>query len=306
MGLVLYFFLLALGSDVAAAVLKLLGALPNAFGASSLIYRRMWAAAIIGAVLGIGLLAVREAGDLQITYLEIPLKELPAGGNGFSIVQVSDVHYGMLNRNQKLEFIADQVNRLAPDIVVITGDLVDGSVAHMEDMAIPLAKMKGRHGVFAVTGNHEYFAGVERAVGIMRMANIRVLRNEKVVLPGGIQLLGIDDPTGSRRMGEPNPDFEKLLSTLDPRMPSILLYHQPIQFEKTAAWGVGLQLSGHTHGGQLYPIIYISRLIYPRTPGLHRLGESFLFVSRGAGTWGPPMRLGSPPELVHIRLTAGR
>jgi predicted MPP superfamily phosphohydrolase len=103
-------------------------------------------------------------------------------------------------------------------------------------------------------------------------------------------------------MGEPAAELEEQLSRLDREKPSILLYHQPIHFEKAASAGVGLQLSGHTHGGQLYPIILISRMIYPRTPGLHQIGESKLYVSRGAGTWGPPMRLGSPPEIVLITL----
>jgi predicted MPP superfamily phosphohydrolase len=130
------------------------------------------------------------------------------------------------------------------------------------------------------------------------------LRNELEVLPGGLQILGIDDPTGRRRMGEPGADFEKLVGGVDSSKPSILLYHQPIQFEKTAKAGIGLQLSGHTHGGQLYPIIFISKQIYPWTPGLHQIGNSYLYVSKGAGTWGPPMRFFALPEIVHIRLKA--
>jgi hypothetical protein len=105
-------------------------------------------------------------------------------------------------------------------------------------------------------------------------------------------------------MGQPGTDFEKLIGGVDSSKPTILLYHQPIQFEKTAKAGIGLQLSGHTHGGQLYPVIFISKQIYPWTPGLHRLGNSYLYVSKGAGTWGPPMRFLAPPEIVHIRLKA--
>jgi uncharacterized protein len=172
----------------------------------------------------------------------------------------------------------------------------------MEDMAGPLRKLKGRAGVFAITGNHDYYAGVKRATGIMEEAGITVLRNELRILPGGLQLLGIDDPTGMRRMGEKGEDFISLIARVDPSQPSILLYHQPIQFERTAQAGIGLQLSGHTHGGQLYPVIHISKRIYPWTPGLHRLKKSFLLVSRGTGTWGPPMRFLAPPEIVHIKL----
>jgi len=215
---------------------------------------------------------------------------------------LSDLHFGMLTENGKLSRVMERVNELRPDLIVITGDLVDEGVSHMEEMAQPLKLLKSRHGVLAITGNHEYYAGVNRAVEIMKSAGIEVLRNEMKVLPSGLQFLGVDDPTGSRRREEPAADLEKQLSRLDREKASILLYHQPIHFEKAASFGVGLQLSGHTHGGQLYPIIYISRMIYPRTPGLHQIGESKMYVSRGAGTWGPPMRLGSPPEIVQITL----
>jgi hypothetical protein len=208
----------------------------------------------------------------------------------------------MLTRNQELSRILARINDLQPDMVAITGDLVDESVSHMEEMRVPLSRIKSRHGVFAVTGNHEYYAGVDRAVAIMKAANIKVLRNEILALPGGLQILGIDDLTGSRRMGQGTPDFDRLVSSLNHQKPSILLYHQPIMFEKIASCGIGLQLSGHTHGGQLFPVIYISKMIYPRTPGLHKIGDIYLYVSWGIGTWGPPMRFKAPPELVFIRL----
>jgi predicted MPP superfamily phosphohydrolase len=302
MGLAFYFFLLALGTDLVIIFFKMIRFRPKVFAKHPLFYNRLRVAFIAGGVLIIGGFALQEARDLGVKRLEIPLRGLPPELDGFSLVQVSDVHYGMLTVNKELSRIVDRVNDLHPDIVVITGDLVDESVSHMEKMKGPLACLKSRQGVFAVTGNHEYYAGVKRAVAIMKGVNIRVLRNEIVVLPGGLQILGIDDPTGYRRMGEPEPDFERLVLSLDSQKPSVLLYHQPIHFEKAASFGVGLQLSGHTHGGQLFPIRYISQMIYPRTPGLHQIGESYLYVSWGAGTWGPPMRLKAPPELVYIRL----
>jgi predicted MPP superfamily phosphohydrolase len=207
----------------------------------------------------------------------------------------------MLNENGRLSDLVQRVNELEADLVVFTGDLVDWAVSHMEEMALPLSELKGRYGVFAVMGNHEFFAGADRAEAIMKQAGIQVLRNEMKVLPGGLQLLGIDDPAIARS-GLPLPDFEGLITLLDPAKPSILLYHQPIRFEKVAASGVGLQLSGHVHGPQFLPMVPLVRLFYPRFQGLSRVGESYLYVSRGVGTGGPPMRLGSPPELVYIRL----
>jgi len=302
MGLSLYFFLLSLGSDLWLTLFRIMHFSPKIFIQRSLFYRRVLMACIAAAVVGIGGVALQEACNLGVTRVDIPLRGLPPEMDGFSIVQVSDVHYGMLTENGRLSKIVDRINELQPDVVVITGDLVDEGVFHMEEMAIPLSRLRVRHGVFAVTGNHEYYAGVDRAVSIMRGASIKVLRNEVQVVSGRLQILGIDDPTGSRRVGNPAPDFDKLLSSLNPNGPSILLYHQPIHFEKAASSGVGLQLSGHTHGGQLFPIRHISRMIYPLTPGLHQTGENHLYVSRGVGTWGPPMRLMSPPELVYIRL----
>ena len=235
----------------------------------------------------IGGYALVEARNLRVTRVEIFLTGLPPEMDGFSLVQVSDIHYGVLTENGKLSKIVDRINELQADVVVITGDLVDEGVSHMEEMAKPLTRLKSRQGVFAVTGNHEYYAGVDRAVAIMKKAGITVLRNEKALLPGGLQLLGVDDPTGSRRMGNLLPDLDKILSQLDAKKPSILLYHQPIQFEKVASSGIGLQLSGHTHGGQLFPIIFISRMIYPFTPGIHTTREKLFVCQPGSRDVGP-------------------
>jgi predicted MPP superfamily phosphohydrolase len=302
MGLVLYFVLLALGLDLVWAFIWLFSLVGGKRLRLRLIPRRVLAAWVGLGIVFLGGAAWMEAHNLGVTRLEIPLKRLPAEMDGFTLVQLSDFHFGMLMEQGKLLRVVERVNELKPDLIVITGDLVDEGVSHMEDMAGPLKRLKSQYGILAITGNHEYYAGVNRAVEIMRSAGVEVLRNEMKVLPGGLQVLGVDDPTGSRRMGEPAAELEKQLSRLDREKPSILLYHQPIHFESAAASAVGLQLSGHTHGGQLYPIIYISRMIYPRTPGLHKIGDSRLYVSRGAGTWGPPMRLGSPPEIVHIAL----
>jgi len=246
--------------------------------------------------------ALREAQHVSVTRLEVPLLNLPVRMDGISIVQVSDVHYGMITGNEKLAKLVQSINALHPDIIVFTGDLVDEKVAHMEQMAEPLSRLRARWGVYAVLGNHEYYAGAERVAKILKESKIRLLRNEIALLPGGLQILGIDDPAGYKRLGEPKPAFEQLIAALDPHKPSILLYHPPRGFEKAAEGHVGLQLSGHTHGAQILPIRPVAQILYPYLRGLHRLEESYLYVSRGIGTGGPPMRLGSPPEIVEIRL----
>jgi len=189
---------------------------------------------------------------------------------------------------------------------VITGDLVDEAVSHLEEMAVPLASLKSRLGVIGIMGNHEFFAGADRVERIMRRAGIQILRNEIKTLPGGLQVLGVDDPTFYRRRGLPLPDFDGLIKRLDSEKPSILLYHQPLHFEDAAASGVGLQLSGHIHGPQFLPMVPFVRLFYPHFRGLYHIEDSYLYVSRGVGTGGPPMRLGSPPQLVYICLRSAK
>ena len=228
----------------------------------SVSYRRMLASGIVVGAFFLGGYALWEAKHIGVTEIEIPLRRLPPELDGLSIVQLSDVHYGILHENGRLSDIVNRVNGLRPDLVVFTGDLVDEAVSHMEEMAVPLSNIKSRLGVMAIMGNHEFFAGAGRAEAIMRKAGIQVLRNEMKELPGGLQVLGIDDPTGYKRMGLPKPDFAGLVKRLDPDRPSILLYHQPIEFEKVAAARAGIQLSGHIHGPQLLPMFPLARLFF--------------------------------------------
>jgi predicted MPP superfamily phosphohydrolase len=306
MGLTLLLILLAGGSDLFHFLYRRISFPSALYWSRSLSYRRLLVVGITSGGITLGGYAFWEAHNIEITRVEIPLRHLPPDLDGLSIVQISDVHYGVLQENGRLSDIVNRVNDLQPDLVVITGDLVDEAVSHMEEMAVPLANLKSRLGVIGIMGNHEFFAGANRAETIMRRAGIQVLRNEIEVLPGGLQVLGIDDPTFYKRRGLPLPDFDRLVKQLDPERPSILLYHQPQHFEEVAASGVGLQLSGHIHGPQFLPMIPLIRILYPRFRGLYHMEDSYLYVSRGVGTGGPPMRLGSPPELVYICLRSSK
>lgn len=306
MGLSFWFILFCLGSDVFHFLYRRIGPPSARLWFENPSYRRLL---VLGIALGgftLGGYAFWEARNLGVTRIEIPMRHLSPDEDGLSIVQISDVHYGMLQEDGRLSDVVRRVNDLRPDLVVFTGDLVDEAVSHMEEMADPLSRLKSRFGVMAIMGNHEFFAGVDRAEAIMKRAGIQVLRNEMKVLPGGLQVLGVDDPTFYRRRGLPLPDWDGLIKKLDPEKPSIFLYHQPVHFEEAAASGVGLQLSGHTHGPQLLPMIPFAHLFYQHLRGLSQQGESYLYVSRGVGTGGPPMRLDSPPELVYIRLRSSK
>jgi hypothetical protein len=293
--------LCAAGTDLIRFTLRKTGLSPKVSFFRILYYRRVLVAASAAGCLALGGYGFWEAGQVGVTRVEVPLRYLPPDLDGLSVVHLSDVHYGMLHENGRLSDLVRRVNELKPDMVVFTGDLVDAAVSHMEEMAGPLSALKASYGLFAVMGNHEFFAGASRAEAIMKKAGIQVLRNELRVLPGGLQVLGIDDPAAARS-GESLPDFEGLIQGLEPGKPSLLLSHQPVHFEEAAAAKVGLQLSGHIHGPQLLPMIPLVKLFYPRMQGLFRMEGSYLYISRGVGTGGPPMRLGSPPEIVHITL----
>jgi len=197
----------------------------------------------------------------------------------------------------------NQVNALHPDLVVITGDLMDENADRMLELADSIRQIKCPFGVFAVTGNHDYYAGAEQIIRHAAGLGVRYLTNEKVVLSNGLILYGINDPTAAE-YGQESPPFEKIIGPEARQSPAVLFYHQPKQFEKAEALGVDLMLSGHTHKGQIWPMSHISRLIYPFQTGHYARGRSHLYVSRGIGTWGPPMRLASRPEIVRIRLRA--
>jgi uncharacterized protein len=257
------------------------------------------------AALGIGSSAVAIASALApvaVKRVRVALDRLSPSASGLRIVQLTDVHVGPTIGRDFIERIVAKVNALSPDVIAITGDLVDGSVAELREHVAPLADLRARYGVYFVTGNHEYYSGVDAWITYLTSLGIRVLRNERVRIGGedGIDLAGIDDHSaGVRGHGS---DLRRALQGRDPDRPCVLLAHQPRGIDLADALGVDLQLSGHTHGGQLYPWKFLVRLQQPFVEGLHRLARAQIYVSRGTGYWGPPMRLGAPAEITEIEL----
>ncbi len=225
------------------------------------------------------------------------------------MVQLTDVHVGPTIGHAFIDDIVRRTNALQPDLIAITGDLVDGSVEQLRDAVAPLARLRARHGVYFVTGNHEYFSGAAPWLNELGRLGIRVLRNERVSIGEGeasFDLGGIDDHSAARHGGlEPAAAVSQALSGRDPKRELVLLAHQPRSLLEAARFGVGLQLSGHTHGGQIWPFKYLVRLQQPFVEGLHRSGDAQIYVSRGTGYWGPPMRLGAPAEITHVTLESG-
>jgi predicted MPP superfamily phosphohydrolase len=245
-------------------------------------------------------------GPPQLRRVAIPLARLPRGADGLRIALVSDIHLGPINGVGRTREIVEMINGLNPDLVAIVGDLVDGSVAELGGDAAPLADLRSRHGTFFVTGNHEYFSGHEEWIAEVTRLGMRPLRNERVELPGGLDLAGVNDVNGD--MYGDGPDFDAALDGRDPARPVVLLAHQPVQARDAARHGVDLQLSGHTHGGQITPFQLIVRASgQPVVSGLGDVDGMPVYVTNGAGFWGPPVRVGAPPDvtLVELRTTSG-
>ena len=205
-----------------------------------------------------------------------------------------------------LREVVRRTNELEPDLVVITGDLVDGSVTELRDHTAPLAELRAKQGVYFVTGNHEYYSGVDEWLDELVRLGIRPLRNERVAIgegSDGFDLAGVDD-WSTRRGNVPGhgADLKKALAGRDPSREVVLLAHQPIQAGEAADLGVGLQLSGHTHGGQIFPWGFLVKLQQGFVAGLDRLRNTQIYTSCGTGYWGPPMRVGAPSEIALLEL----
>jgi len=266
-------------------------------------------AAAAGLTIGLGASgwAALEGRRVRIKRIEVPLKKLPMALDGLSIVQLSDLHIGPVIGRGFVERVVAMANDLAPDIVAITGDLVDATVEELSGEVAPLARLTSRFGTFFVTGNHEYFADAPGWCQHLGQLGVRVLRNEHVAIERGGQVLhlaGIDDYESERIEVGHRPDLAQAVAGRDPSRPLVLLAHQPRAIHDAVRHGVDLQLSGHTHGGQLWPLGWLQRMSQPVVAGLKKFNDTFLYVSCGTGSSGPPMRLAAPAEITHITLRA--
>ena len=244
------------------------------------------------------------AAAIRVKRVKVALANLGASLEGYRIVQISDVHVGPTIGRDFIETIVREVNALQPDLVAITGDLVDGTLAQLRDQVEPLKDLKARDGVFFVTGNHEYYTGdVDEWLSWLSGIGIRPLCNERVDIRGGFDLAGTEDI--SARGDNHRQDIPKALAGRKTDRPVVLLAHQPHSFAEATRLGVDLQLAGHTHGGQIFPFNLLVALFQPFVAGLHARGKSQIYVSCGTGYWGPPMRLGAPAEITEIELSRG-
>ncbi len=306
----LFFFLLVLTGTVdliraAVGLAQTLGGVPPPDTE-----RRMLLARVAGAAVGVGAVGLGVTGianvlrPLAVKRVQVRLAKLPDGFAGYRIVQITDVHVGPTIGKAFIESLVEKVNALQPDAIAITGDLVDGSVSELGPLVAPLAKLEAKDGVYFVTGNHEYYSGVDEWLAFLKTLGIRSLRNERVAVggPAGFDLAGIDDAhSGGFGRGH-GPDLARAVAGRDPSRALVLLAHQPTAIDRSEELGVDLQLSGHTHGGQIFPWSLLVRIAYPYIAGLYARGRTQVYVSSGTGYWGPPMRIGTAAEVTQIDL----
>ncbi|QCP53412.1 metallophosphoesterase [Trinickia violacea] len=245
----------------------------------------------------------------RVVTVDVPIESLPAALDGFTIVQISDIHVGPTIKQRYVDAIVDAVNRLKPDLIAVTGDVVDGSVAQLSTHTRPLGRLSARYGAYLVTGNHEYYSGADQWIAEFEHLGLHVLMNEHVVLDhdgARVLIAGVTDYTAGHFDPSHRSDPVAALAGApgDVRV-RVLLAHQPRTAPAAADAGFTLQLSGHTHGGQFFPWNFFVRLQQPFTAGLARLNNLWVYTSRGTGYWGPPKRLGAPSEITRLRLVAG-
>ncbi|MGX2995084.1 metallophosphoesterase [Streptomyces sp. JNUCC 64] len=265
------------------------------------IARTVAGTAVAAAATTVGAGAYSVLNGPTVKRVTVPLAKLPRSAHGFRIAVVSDIHLSPMLGRSFAERLVRTINSTQPDLIAIVGDMVDGSVAELGPAAAPLARLAARHGTYFVTGNHEYFSGAEQWVDEVRDLGMRPMENIRTELPA-FDLAGVNDPAG-----EPDgqgPDFERALGGRDPARASVLLAHQPIVIHDAVRHGVDLQLSGHTHGGQLWPVDYLAGLQNPTLEGLERYGDTQLYVTRGAGAWGPPVRVGAESDITVVQLAS--
>jgi predicted MPP superfamily phosphohydrolase len=278
--------------------------------------RRVFLARGLAVTAGVAALGTAGTGAVlagitpAVRRVPVTLPRLAPELDGLRIVTFSDAHLSATWRRARLERVVELVNEQRPDVVAIVGDLVDASVEELREDIAPLADLVSAQGVYFVTGNHEYFIDTEPWMRHLPTLGIDLLRNERVAIRRGgatFDLAGIDDRTaaGSGVPGH-GADLDAALDGRDDAVPVVLLAHQPVMVAQARAAGVDLQLSGHTHGGQLWPFDYAVRLDQPAVEGLSRVGGTQLYVTTGAGAWGPPMRVGARPEVAVIELRSPR
>ncbi|MBT7697695.1 MAG: metallophosphoesterase, partial [Desulfobacterales bacterium] len=239
-----------------------------------------------------------------LTNLNIIIEKKVNSLKSLNVVMVSDIHLGTIISNSRLTRLVDSINKLNPDIVLFAGDIVDEDITPVivNNLGDILKNIKSKYGTYAVTGNHEYIGGVDAADKYLNEHNIIVIRDSKVKIDNSFYIVGREDISSKYMMNKERKSLNKIMVDIDKSYPVIMLDHQPYELSNAVKNGVDLQLSGHTHNGQIWPLNYITDKIFEIGRGYKKIENTHFYVSNGFGTWGPPIRVGSRPEIVSINV----
>lgn len=300
-----YFVLVLLTIDLLRLINYLLPILPDALGRALDGGGETLGIAVVGFVVLVVIGGTINAFHPRIKRLDLNISKNSHPLKDLNIVVASDIHLGTIVCRARLERIVGEINRLDPDIVLLPGDVVDEDLAPVikQNLGETLRKIKSRYGVIAITGNHEYIGGVEEAVNYLVDHGITVLRDSSIRIAESIYVVGREDVSIKQFTGKKRKPLNEILTGVNGNLPIVLMDHQPLRLDDAASNGIDLQLSGHTHHGQLWPFNFITKAVYEISWGYKKKGDTHIYVSCGVGTWGPPVRTGNRPEIVNIRLS---
>lgn len=259
---------------------------------------------IVGGLLTYGFFNAKKP---QVKYLEYKISKNAGELKTLNIAMISDLHLGTIIENSRLTDIVEKINALNPDIILLAGDIVDEDLGPVirNNLGETLKNLSSKYGTFGITGNHEYIGGVEEACEYLTAHGITMLRDSVVKIDNAFYIAGREDKDISRFTGKKRKTVDALLKEIDRSFPVIMMNHQPAEFDDAVKNEVDLHLSGHTHYGQLFPLNFITDLVFELSYGSMRKGQTNFYVSTGVGTWGPPVRIGNSPEILSIKLIFG-
>lgn len=300
----MYFLLIIVALDIIRLINHFVPFYPSIIANNYAIIKQFIAATAIVIVAIAMVFGYYNARNVRIKTLTLSIPKDAGAWRKLNIVSASDIHLGTVIGRKMLDQIVEIINGLNPDIVLLPGDIIDEDPKPVirQNLGEALKQIKAPLGVYAVTGNHEYYGGVQAACEYLEAHGIKMLRDTTIKIADSFYLVGRDDREKPRITGRRRKSLDELLAGVDMNFPIIAMDHQPFALQKVAESGIDLQISGHTHYGQLWPLGYITDLIYQLSWGYKQIGSTHFYVSSGAGTWGPPIRLGNVPEIVNYRV----
>ncbi len=299
LGAFVYFLLIVAAIDLLRLVNHFIRFFPSFITADPVHAARVAAFSVISLVALVVVYGFINAHIIRVRTFDINVDKSAGGRKSLNVVMASDIHLSSIINNGRIGAIVRKINSLSPDIVLLPGDILDGDlnpVVH-QNLGEALRQIKAPLGVYAITGNHEYIGGVDRACNYISEHGVKMLRDSTVFVDSSFYILGREDRSARKRKS-----LKELLENVDAKYPVILMDHQPFHLEEAEENGVDLQLSGHTHYGQMWPFNYITEMVYELAYGYLVKGKTHIFVSSGVGTWGPPLRVVADPEIAEFRL----